>query len=458
MNSFIIGIYQNSGGQRMKPNSPIILYIPASFIKGLNKYLKANKPGFKYDVLYFYYIIHYILVRQIKTKADFIPINKNLKAITVSNINQYIKILVNGEFIISDNHYIIGEKSKCYRINPNYLKGIDKIEIKTDCKLFNSIIKNQRRKKAHNNRLEPFLKRMYDELMKIDIDYQKAEKWILEQPNEVKRNSYMTALNLLADKRFRYFHRNSTNNRLDTNFTNLKSELKQSVIGDYVNIDLKNSQPFFLSMILEALINNKTHQGQNTLCCYLSYDYFIKTFGIKRIKEVSKIHQNQKKAFLVNLKTFKESVIRGTLYDDFIENYGAGITRKEVKDIMFKVLFSKNDLYYQFKKFIPYEKEKKVFATVYPFIYESIKILKSKDNVILPVFLQQVESYIFIDCIAKELVTADIIPITVHDSIMVKEEHKQHTIEIINRVFMENFGLIPTFDIKPINNKIITRI
>jgi len=427
-------------------------------MKGLNEYLKANKPNFKHDVIYFYYIIHYILVRQIKTKEDFIPINKNLKTITVSNINQYIKILVNGEFIISDNHYIIGEKSKCYRINPNYLKGIDKIEIKTDCKLFKSIIKNQRRKNAHNNRLEPFLKRMYDELMKIDIDYQKAEKWILEQPNEVKRNSYMTALNLLADKRFRYFHRNSTNNRLDTNFTNLKSELKQSIIGDYVNIDLKNSQPFFLSMILEALINNKTHQGQNTLCCYLSYDYFIKTFGIKRIKEVSKIHQNQKKAFLVNLKTFKESVIRGTLYDDFINNYSEGITRKEVKDIMFKVLFSKNNLYDQFKKFIPYEKEKKVFASVFPLVYDAIKILKLKNNILLPIYLQKIESYIFIDCIAKELVTADIIPITVHDSIMVKEEHKQHTIEIINRVFMENFGLIPTFDIKPINNKIITRI
>lgn len=437
-------------------------------MQGLNEYLKANKPSFKYDVTYFYYIIHYILVRQIKTKEDFIPINKNLKTITVSNINQYIKILVNGEFIISDNHYIIGEKSKCYRINPNYLKGIDKIEIKTDCKLFNSIIKNQRRKNAHNNRLEPFLKRMYDELMKIDIDYQKAEKWILEQPNEVKRNSYMTALNLLADKRFRYFHRNSTNNRLDTNFTNLKSELKQSIIGDYVNIDLKNSQPFFLSMILEALINNKIHQGQNTLCYYLSYDHLFKTFGIKRIKEISKIHQNQKKAFLVNLKTFKQSVIQGTLYDDFIKSYSEGITRKEVKDIMFKVLFSQNDLYDQFKNFIPYEKEKKVFASVFPLVYESIKMLKSKgkgnskdknkkrkskDNGILPVFLQKVESYIFIDCIAKELVSTGIIPITIHDSIIVNREHQQRTIEIMNKTFMKNFGVIPTFDIKPLNNR-----
>jgi len=433
----------------MKPNKPIIIYIPATFVKGLNDYLKINIPGFKYDVLYFYYIVHHILVRQIKTKEEFVPINKNLKTITVSNINQYIKILVNGEFIISDNHYIIGEKSKCYRINLKYLEGIDKIEIKTDCKLFNRIIKNQRCKKAHDNRFEPFLKRMQGEFMKIDIDYQKAEKWVLEQPDEVKRNSYMIALNMLSDKRFRYFHRNNTNNRLDTNFTNLKSELKQFIIGDYVNIDLKNSQPFFLSMLLESIINIK-QQGHSTLCYKLSYNKLFETFGIKGIKEILKLHQNQKKVFLVNLKTFKESVIQGTLYDDFIKSYSEGITRKQVKDIMFKVLFSKNDLYDQFKKFIPYEKEKKVFASVFPMVYESIKILKAKNNVLLPVFLQKIESYIFIDCIAKELVNSGIVPLTVHDSIIVKSEFKNKTIKIINKIFMENFGLIPTLDIKPI--------
>ena len=69
----------------------------------------------------------------------------------------------------------------------------------------------------------------------------------------------------------------------------------------------------------------------------------IKTFGIKRVKGVSKIHQNNKKAFLVNLSLFTKSVIAGTFYDDFIKSYSNGITRDEVKQIMFKVLFSKNE-------------------------------------------------------------------------------------------------------------------
>jgi len=388
---------------------------------------------------------------------QYVHINRKLlKAITVSNINDYIKILKNGEFIISDNHYIIGEKAMEYCINPIYLRSDPvEIEIKPDCKLFHNIRKHQKNKKAHNDRLEPFLKCMLNEFMNIDIDYPKAEKWILNQSNEVKRNSYMTALSLLKDPRFRYFNRNKTNNRLDTNLTNMKSELKQFIIGKYVSIDLKNSQPFFLSMLLNKIIeedsriNNKLHTL--SLCYQLFHFDLIKTFGIKRIQAISKIHQNQKKTFLVNLKAFNESVIYGTLYDDFIKSYSKGISRDEVKKIMFKVLFSKNEVYGRFKMSVPYADEKKIFDSVYPFTYESIKALKSKDNVLLPVFLQKLESYIFIDCIAKELVNSDIVPITIHDSVIVKIEHKEKTIEIMNRVFMEKFNVIPTFDIKTIN-------
>jgi hypothetical protein len=438
----------------MKANKPIILNIPALFIQALDNHLKANQPRFKYDVIYFYYIVHYILLEQIKNRnrnenedGQYVPVNRVfLKSVTVSNIFDYIKYLRNGKFIISDNHYIIGKKSNGYSINPIYLKGIDKIEVKGDCKLFNKIIKNQRRKRAHYNRFEAFLKCMYDEFMKVDLDYQKAEEWILCQPDEVKQNAYMIALSLLKDKRLRYFDRNKTNNRLDTNLTNLKKELRKFIIGDYVNIDLKNSQPFFLSMLLKSIIIQGNKQ-QGPLCCLFHYSILVKSFGIKSLQAISKIHHFKEKPFLVNLRAFNKSVINGTLYNDFIKSYPKGISRDNVKIIMFKVLFSNNKIKDKYKDFIPWEKDKEVFASVYPFIYESIKILKSKGHAILPVFLQKVESYIFIDCIAKELVRAGIVPLTVHDSVIVKAEHKERTIEIINKIFMENFNVIPTLDI-----------
>lgn len=70
----------------------------------------------------------------------------------------------------------------------------------------------------------------------------------------------------------------------------------------------------------------------------------------------------------------------------------------------------------------------------------------------MSIFLQRLESYIFIDCIAKELVAAGIIPLTIHDSAIVKAKDKSKALEIMNRVFIDNFGAIPTFDIKQLLN------
>jgi hypothetical protein len=439
----------------MKPNKPILLHIPALLVKEINKHIEINKPSFNYDIVYFYYIVHYILVKLLRQKnQEFVSISKKLKFTICSQINEYIRFLKNGEFIISDDKFIKGKKSIWYKINPIYFVGYSKFEIKPDCELFNKIIKRQRAKKAHYNRSEPFLKRMKDEFMKVELDYQKAEKWILSQPDERKKIMRLIALNQFEDHRFRYFCRNKTNNRLDTNLTSIKRELKQFIIGNYVNIDLKNSQPFFLSMLLKSILtkDNNTHIP---LCYYLEHNNIIKTFGIKRIGAVSKIHQNEEKPFLVNLKDFDESVTRGKLYDDFILKYYGRVKEEDyekirdgVKDIMFMVFFSNNEQFGKFGKYIPYKKEKGVFASVYPYIYESIKRLKTKDNTILPIFLQKIESFIFIDSIAKELVNSGIIPKTVHDSVIVKKEHEKRTIEIMNKIFLDNFGIIPTFDVK----------
>ena len=63
---------------------------------------------------------------------------------------------------------------------------------------------------------------------------------------------------------------------------------------------------------------------------------------------------------MVKFKMFYDSVLNGNLYDDFINRYPGDISREDVKQIMFKVLFSKNVCYSKYNKFIPYEDEKKV--------------------------------------------------------------------------------------------------
>lgn len=430
----------------MRPNNPILLYVPSLLVQRLGVYLKDNPPNFKYQLDYFYCVVHYITSLHLMRKdEEYVILNRKiLKDLSVSNIGSYIKILENGEFIISDNNYIVGKKSKGYKLNKRYSYWLEKVEISKGCKLFDKIIKHNRRKRAHKNRLEPFLQQMNRTFMDVELDYSKAGKWIICNVPNNKQHFHFLALNQLKDKRFRHFHRNKTNNRLDTNLTNLKSELRQFIKSDLISIDLKNSQPFLLSVLLNSIINNS-----KVLLCSKNNDLDLnRTFGVKAIQKILIIHQKLKKSNLVNLKKFTDAVLNGNLYEDFIKSYSDNITRKQVKDIMFKVLFSKNEIHHKYKRFVPYNEEKEIFASVFPFVMESVKALKEKEHSGLAIFLQKLESYVFIDCIAKKLVEAGIVPLTIHDSFLIESKHKDKAKEIINAEFLGLFGVVPSFHVE----------
>ena len=437
----------------MRVSKPIVLYLPELLIKELDKYLEKHPPKFKFQRIYFYYVIHHLTMMEIQYKNnEYFSLNREyLKSITISNIDRYIKILLNGEFIISDNDYKPGTKSLHYKLNPKFLTGVKKIELNTQSKLGRRIVSKAYQRKAHYNRLEPYLKCMKDDLMKLELDCQEVFKWIKRHANDTQTFAYLTSINHIEDRRFRYFKRNKTNGRLDTNLTNLKSDLRQFIIGDYVSIDLRNSQPFLLAILIDHILYNR-----DTLCCYLQYTKLTETFGIKAIRKILLIHQKQEKSKMVKLRTFYEAVLKGKLYDDFTKSYTEDISRVEAKNIVFKILFSRNEFYQNYKKIIPFEKDKKIFASVYPFISDAVKILKAKDHKLLPIYLQKIESYLFIDCIAKELTQNGIVPFTIHDSVIVKTEYLDKAMEIIKRVFNEQIGVIPTFDIKALNKNDIS--
>ncbi|MFW6273034.1 MAG: hypothetical protein ACOC2U_04580, partial [bacterium] len=399
--------------------------------------------------------------------------HSHLKSVINSKTDKYIKYLRNGEFIIHDQKYIKGKKSYHYKLNPKFVFDLNTIPVEPGTKLFEMLQKKHRNKRAHFNRLEPHLKTMKDEFMNIQFEYDAAKNYIAEISNIKKRIAYFNQIEALADKRLRYFTRNKTNNRLYTNVTNLKKELREFIVGDYTHIDLKNSQPFFLSQLLFHLneiaakidlrdIKGKNRKERDTknntiLCCSLLKFNPIKTFGIKAIKSISLIHQKQKKSNMVNLKEFADCVNNGRMYEYIGESFDGKFTRDEIKEMMFAVLFSRN-IEYDNKNviFIPYENEKKVFAEVFPIVARIVKILKDGNYrfnkyKILPVSLQKIESYIFIDCIAKDLVNAGIVPLTIHDSVIVETKHTQQALKIIHSVFLEHFGVIPALHVNEMN-------
>jgi hypothetical protein len=443
----------------MQVAKPIILYLPEKLMVELEKHIEANPPSWKYDPVQFQYLVHFLTVRQIQQKnQDFFAINtQKLKSVTVWNIDRYIKYFINGEFLKRD-YFINGQRSYHYLLNPELLQGFRRVELDPGTRLHEKIIQNQRLKRKNIDRLPDFLKQMRDFFMKMDLDYSEARNWIKSQPDESKKYSYLTSLAMFEDQRFRYFSRNKTNNRLDTNLTNLKSELRNLLIGDFVSIDLKNSQPFFLSQLLsKILLINKDNKRPITTTIPLCYSFLdldlIQWFGFQQIKQLSKIPQNDPFFKNEELLNFQKSCTEGSFYNSLLSLIpGEELTRNQVKEMMFAVLFSRNEKHQDFKRTIPYQREKELFTRVYPGIYQAVHTLKRKDHTKLAVCLQRIESRIFIDTICPQLVELGIVPLTIHDCIIIGASQADYALEVCQSVFEKEFGTIPAFHVETLKH------
>jgi hypothetical protein len=59
-----------------------------------------------------------------------------------------------------------------------------------------------------------------------------------------------------------------------------------------------------------------------------------------------------------------------------------------------------------------------------------------------------VESKIFIDKICKALVLEDIIPLTMHDGLIVPKESRERTLEIMQQILLKEIGAIPNIKVE----------
>lgn len=448
----------------MKIQKPIRLFIPASILNVINEKVKRNKENY-------IYIIHYILCKPLRDKrfenSDFSPINKKkLESVLICNSYRYIKFLEKYELIENDKTYINGKKSFYYRIHAKHKFDCNYFELMPETNLYNNIVKNIKNEKTNYSKFEPHLSKMAKEFMNLQYDFEGALNWINTIQDDKLKISYLISINQLADARFRYFKRNNTNNRLDTNLTNIKKELRQFIVGDFVSIDTANSQPFLLWFLFEKIAKilnffhlKKLKINQNTideilsikhipLCLQNDLSDLVKIFGIQSFKTLLLVRKKNEISFFTNLSLFKKLVSQGIFYDEFVKEFEEQITRDVVKDIMFKVLFSQNRMTGNF--FVPYADEKKIFAKVFPIINEMIEALKEKKHNLLAIYLQKLESNLFIDCIAKRLVENGIIPYTIHDSIIIPTNQQEKALNIVKSVFKNEIGTIPVFHIEPL--------
>jgi hypothetical protein len=207
---------------------------------------------------------------------------------------------------------------------------------------------------------------------------------------------YQNSITRLKNKNY-MASRNETNNRLDTNLTNMSSLLVDEIClqNNLMQLDLSSSQ-------FNLCSNHLTHK--------LTTDDFIR------------------------FKTLSSS---GNLYTSIQQELGLKSV-KEAKNAMFEILFSARNNKTLFKS-----KLKEVFPSVVAWIDEYKKA--HGDNQ-FSIMLQQIESDLFIDKILKRVKKLKYFCLTKHDSLIIRRSDYEAILSIVKEEF-EKIGLEYTLKI-----------
>ena len=181
----------------------------------------------------------------------------------------------------------------------------------------------------------------------------------IENKKHFVNSFYTNCIESLKDESSLYAKRNRTNNRLDTNFTQLATSLLDIIYEEngIVEVDAMNSQPALLAHKLDL----ELLKGED-------------------------------------VEQFKTIAYNGSFYEFIAEQIG--VDRKRAKIMMFEVLFSGSRCN---------SKNKKMFRELFPTVWEYIsdfKNLYGKEQ--FAIMLQKVESSIFITTIYTQLTASHI--------------------------------------------------
>lgn len=281
-------------------------------------------------------------------------------------------------------------------------------------------------------------------------------------PVIAKAYSYWYSASMLKEQQFRFSRNSDSDNRLHTNLTNMPSKFRPylTYYGENIqSLDIKNSQPYFMVLVLESLSNSKIISkvfGNN--------NSFIGTM-LQKLQEIT-----SSKAFQEEFQPLKKAVLTGRFYEFLIPLFSDirpdsdGVFRKrfynsDTAKIEIKEFPTKRDLMKKLTLQILYtpltspSKEYKVFKQHFPLLCECIEIFKTttdeKDSFkLFPRLLQQVEADCVIDTITKQIADAnpDMPLWTIHDSFCTTQSWFPVLESMVKELFLSySHGVLPSF-------------
>ena len=470
------------------------IYIPENL--DIFELTHNNPPSFKpYKLDKLCYILHLINAIPLMDKdiqsEDFVPINAKKLQDKIQNYKKYLNYLEHDlQIIESDNHYVVGEKSKGFRFIEEYRTPVKSMQVEDFT--FRNKLKAHKNRKVESVKHLDFLTKWFNDNLQIDYDY--INDFLVEEHNlkmkdkafweyDRVRKKYkhptnqmihaqMSAqrlkwqdYNLMLDDNVYRFH---------TNLTNMPSRIRNAVTYDgqkLISLDIKNSQPYLSTILLsrDFWIVQKFEPNKNNSLS-IAFDepqsrYFSSFNKIKKVfNEIESdklnisqinIHNNDSYIMLGEIpqslidnefQHYIDLVVSGKLYeflaDAFQQELGIELKdRKEVKAAVFQVLFTSNQFKGQAEA-----APKRLFEQKFKEVYDVFSKIKKKDKTLLPRLLQSIESHLMINIIAKriseEYPEAPIY--TIHDSISTAEEYVDVVEQIMKEELTKAIGHPPT--------------
>ena len=308
------------------------------------------------------------------------------------------------------------KKSNGYLINDKYIGNDLESYNLTNTALLKKL--NYLSKSIPNGRL--FLKDYFNH--KLTFDFDKAIEYIESNYNKNQGQKYQSRI-LIAHywkcRVFEYSVNEKTDNRFHSLFTRTPKDLRMFIKYDneeLIGYDLKSSQLFFFSVILKSIIEDDIDLREEIgfIDFYDSSElqYEIESLSLNN-KEINKfidivLNQDIYNWFSdkidcsfdqIQNKFYVEYISKGKVIKEYYE------TKRDLSKKAFMVILNtgvdcKNSFY-------------KAFNDCFPDIGRIIKIIKK----FYPMhkILQQVESFVLLDCVANDIYKHNIPILTIHD-------------------------------------------
>jgi hypothetical protein len=376
-------------------------FLPQKFesiskLKKIQYQNKNLKPSFLID------IVHNLILKYYFKRENLFNLNATILKEKYGHLyNFYIKYLLDNNILELKKNYLKGKNSRVYSLCNDILT--DKIGRyrNSDKTLLKKYVNRYYQFEIDNNDLiSPDIKdKLILDLYSVKIEYEKSIFFLTSLKDEdisiYNRNRY--SVDSINENHI--FYHFDHFGRMHSNYTILKTFLRKNclLIGgeETCEIDIKNSQPLFLSKLIKDIESRWVNKDE--------------------------------------LDLFTILVRNGNYYQYLIDNLGLK-DKSEAKEMTYKVFFGKN---HQNSKW------DNMFKYLFPTIHHFIKLYKKEHNdyKVLAYTLQRMESKLIFEDIIRTImiINPDIKIVTVHDSIIVQRRWRDFVTSIFDSKLTENF-------------------